>query len=92
MLAPRKYASPYVDPRWGAMRQTAHGVAIAIHAIASKSRSAQAIWEAPTAKEVDQVKEAVVEYLRHGIITWSGAGSFRWGAHSFELNQSEVYR
>jgi len=46
---PRNYNAPTVSTEWASSRQTDMAVAVAIHAIADRTRSADAIWEAPTA-------------------------------------------
>ena len=74
----RNYNTPKVAADWANTRNTHLAVATAIHAIADASRSAEAIWEAPTAAEWDHVCMAVQEYIAHGDFAADDAG-YAWG-------------
>jgi hypothetical protein len=73
------YTTPRVDPQWALSRETHGAVAMAIHAIASASRSAEAIWEAPSAAEDEAVVMAVEQYLAAGIFPRQDDGRYQWG-------------
>ncbi|MDG3089182.1 hypothetical protein P7F88_25300 [Vibrio hannami] len=61
----RNYRHQTLHPN-GLTARTDMVVAVAIHAIADGKRTAEQIWEAPTANEWDHVCMAVEEYIRHG--------------------------
>jgi hypothetical protein len=73
------YDSAY---RWGESRNTSAAVAIAIHAIASDARPAEAIWENPTGTEAQNVEMAVQDYVMHGDYA---PGEYRWGEYRFTV-------
>ena len=79
MTANRNYATPIVDREWSNSRETHPAVAVAIHAIADRKRSADAIWRAPTPDEWDHVVVAVEEYLIHGDFDREPDGQYSWG-------------
>ena len=74
----RNYRTPTVAAEWANSRETDMAVAVAIHAIADNSRSAEEIWEAPTAAEFDHVTMAIEEYVRQGDFDFDPDG-YRWG-------------
>lgn len=74
----RNYKTPHVDGQWADSRQTDMVCAVAIHAIADASRSADDIWSDPTPAEMDHVTMAVEEYMRHG--DFSVADHYNWGS------------
>ncbi|MEF3365859.1 hypothetical protein V3H18_04855 [Methylocystis sp. 9N] len=71
---------PRVDPRWAADRKTHIAIATAIHAIADGERSAEAIWDAPTDAEIEQVMMAVQDYIERGDFDAKADGHYQWGA------------
>lgn len=66
--------------RWGESRNTSAAVAIAIHAIASDTRTAADIWEDPTDAEAQHVEMAVQDYVMRGDYS---PGEYRWGEYRF---------
>ena len=74
----RNYETPAVAADWADTRETAMPVAVAIHAIASGTRTPETIWQAPTAAEWDHVCMAVQEYIDHGDFDADPAG-YSWG-------------
>lgn len=78
------YSTPIVPANWSASRETHPVVAMAIHAIADNSRSADAIWEAPTSAEVDHVRMAVEQYIAAGIFAAEDDG-YQWGMELITL-------
>ena len=82
---PRKYECPKVDEQWSYNRETHPAVAAAIHAIASKDRSPEAIWENPTSAEWECVREAVEEYIAEGLFPAVKGGAYPWGAETIQL-------
>ncbi len=76
---------PHVDPRWADTRNTHMAVATAIHAIADSKRSAEAIWDAPTAAECDNVAMAVKKYIAHGDFPAEADGRYPWGVETIIL-------
>lgn len=69
--------------QWASSRETDRAVALAIHAIADESRSADAIWEDPTPAEWDHVRVAVQEYVEHG--DYSPKDEYHWGEERFSV-------
>lgn len=84
----RNYRTPTVAASWANSRETDMAVATAIHAIADSSRSADAIWEAPTPAEWDHVQMAVEEYVRNGDFGYDPAG-YCWGQEIVRITASE---
>lgn len=82
----RSYAAPNVSRDWASSRETHMAVAVAIHAISDKSRSAQAIWEAPTPAEWDHITMAVQEYVEAGDFQPEPDGRYSWGMETIKLN------
>lgn len=82
----RNYQTPPVAAEWAQSRETDMAVATAIHAIASSQRSPEAIWEAPTQAEWENVEMAVCEYVAHGDFTFDPAG-YCWGAETIRIEQ-----
>jgi hypothetical protein len=85
MTTNRNYTTPTVDREWAASRETHMAVAVAIHAIADDSRSAEDIWEQPTAAECDHVAMAVEEYIRAGDFPATDNGRYSWGMEAVRL-------
>jgi len=83
---PRNYNAPTVSTEWASSRQTDMAVAVAIHAIADRTRSADAIWEAPTAAEWDHVIMAVEEYIREGDFDFDPSG-YCWGQETIRIEE-----
>lgn len=75
----RNYTRPQINADWALSRETHQAVATAIHAIADSSRSAEAIWDAPTPAEWDHVVMAVEEYVRLGDFPAEPDGRYPWG-------------
>jgi hypothetical protein len=75
----RNYNCPTVDTHWADSRETHMAVATAIHAISDSRRSPEAIWEAPTPAEWDNVTSAVEEYVTHGDFAAEDDGRYPWG-------------
>lgn len=88
-MTSRNYEVPAVGASWAATRETHMAVATAIHAIADKSRSPEAIWEAPTPAEWDHVKMAVEEYVAHGDFTAEDDGRYPWGLETIKIEIAE---
>ena len=81
----RNYSTPSISREWGNSRETHPAVAVAIHAIADGNRSAEAIWEAPTAAEWDHVTMAVQEYVSNGDFPPECEGRYSWGMETVEV-------
>jgi hypothetical protein len=81
----RNYQTPTVPEGWAESRHTHPAVATAIHAIAGKKRSAEAIWEYPTESEWQQVAMAVEEYLTHGDYPAEPDGLYPWGEETIRV-------
>lgn len=64
--------------RWADLRETHLAVAMAIHALADDSRSAQDIWAEPTPAESDHVAMAVQNYVLAGLFDFEADG-YAWG-------------
>ncbi len=78
---------PNVSDEWAASRETSMIVAVAIHAIADNTRSAQAIWEAPTQSEWDTVKIAIENYLANDWFPEEyGSATLSWGEETINLD------
>jgi len=73
-----QYSTPTVAAEWARTRETDMAVATAIHAIASSNRTAEAIWEAPSAAEWDHVVMAVENYVANGVFEYDASG-YCWG-------------
>jgi len=84
----RNYTRPTVSQDWAESHETDMAVAVAIHAIADNKRSAQVIWENPTAAEWDHVTMAVTEYVAHGDFDYDDAG-YCWGLEKVHVEQPE---
>ena len=67
-----------VDEHWYTIRETDLEVAQAIYAIAGGERTPEAIWEAPTGTEWDQVVIALENI--------SGPGKYRWVGETIVIN------
>ena len=74
----RNYETPHVTADWARTRETHAAVATAIHAISDSKRSPEAIWEAPTPAEWNDVATAIEEYVRHGDFAYEPDG-YPWG-------------
>jgi len=72
-----QYETPKVPANWYNSRNTCPAVAMAIHAIADSSRTADDIWEEPTIAEFDHVIMAVGHYVDRGI--FNQMNQFWWG-------------
>lgn len=81
----RNYRRPHVDSQWADCRHTHMAVATAIHAISDSKRSPDSIWESPTPAEIDHIKMAVEEYIRHGDFPAERDGRYPWGQESIRL-------
>ncbi len=81
----RNYNKPAVSASWAASRETHIAVATAIHAIADDSRSAEAIWEAPTSAEWDNVQMAVEEHILNGDFAADEDGDYAWGGETIHV-------
>lgn len=66
---------------WANNRETDMVVAVAIHAIAKDERTADAIWEDPTADEWGRVLATVKDYIDAGL--FPRQESYSWGQESF---------
>jgi hypothetical protein len=82
----RKYGSLI---KWADSRSTDLSVAFAIHAIASNSRSPQAIWEAPTSSEDDNVQIALAQYLDLNFFDRSDDNNYRWGLETITIAETK---
>jgi hypothetical protein len=85
----RNYATPRVSDEWCITHQTSMPVAVAIHALADKSRSPQQMWEAPTSAEWDHVVMAVAEYVAHSDYEYDFEG-YRWGQEVVRIKKAEL--
>src|SRR5208282_4116110 len=83
------FTRPQVDPQWATSRETHMAVATAIHAITDRTRTPEAIWEAPTATEWDHVAMAVSEYVTAGDFEPEANDRYQWGQEAISL--SHVY-
>ena len=75
----RNYENPNINSNWAGSRETHIAVATAIHAIADKIRTPEAIWEAPTPAEWNHVEMAVAEYIAHGDFEPKQDCRYFWG-------------
>lgn len=82
---PLNFNTPTVAKTWSDSRETHPVVAMAIHAIADSSRTAEQIWEAPTATEWDHVTMAVEQYVTHGTFEAEDDGRYPWGEETITL-------
>jgi hypothetical protein len=80
-----QYSTPTVAAEWAGSRETHPAVAMAIHAIADGARTPEAIWEAPTAADWDNVAMAVQNYVDAGVVDAEDDGRYPWGAETIEL-------
>ena len=84
-----QFPTPSVPAGWAETRETHIAVATAIHAIADKRRSPQAIWEAPTSAEWDHVAMAVQNYIDAGIFDAEDNGHYSWGQETILLDDGD---
>mgnify|MGYP006370375519 FL=1 len=84
----RNYETPRVAADWANSRDTDMAVAVAIHAIADSKRSPEAIWQAPTPAEWDNVTMAVEEYVMHGDFEYDPSG-YCWGQETVRISNPE---
>jgi hypothetical protein len=77
-----QYKTPTVPAEWSNSRETHAAVAMAIHAIATSTRSPEAIWDAPTRAEWEHVEMAVENYVSNGIYPAEPDGRYQWGAET----------
>jgi len=80
-----QYATPVVSAEWAASRETHIAVATAIHAMSGPGRSAEAIWEAPTAAEWNHVCMAVENFVSAGVFAAEDDGQYPWGGETVVL-------
>ena len=78
-------ATPVVPTNWAEIRKTHPAVALAIHAIADDTRSAELIWDDPTPDEWDNVTMAVEGYLNQGDFAYETNGLYPWGQESIHF-------
>jgi len=74
-----------VPAGWAAAKQTHPAVAMAIHAISSPMRSAEAIWDLPTSAECEEVKRRVQAYISEGAFPADPDGIYEWGLNLLVL-------
>lgn len=72
---------------WADSRETDEVVALAIHAIADPSRSPEAIWEAPTPQEWEQVTMAVEDYTDCGL--YESQDVYHWGEETLRIDADQ---
>ena len=65
-------------PQWAHDHATDEVVAVAIQAIASGTRTREAIWDDPTDTEWDIVRVAVEEYITRGDYPVSANSRYSW--------------
>ena len=75
---------------FGQSHQTHEAVVAAIFAICDSKRTAEAIWQHPTAAEWDNVCTAVKEYVTHGDFPAEIQGHYPWGQGAVEVPPSPV--
>lgn len=80
----RNYKITTVAADWANSRETDMAVATAIHAIADSQRTPEDIWESPTPAEMDHVRMAVAEYVRHGDYPFDASG-YCWGQETIRI-------
>lgn len=85
MTKPTHYKTPTVASDWATSRNTDMIVAVAIHAIADSKRSAEQIWEEPTAAEYDNVKMAIENYISCGVFDADENNRYCWGNETVSL-------
>jgi hypothetical protein len=91
----RRYTRPAVPRKWAASHRTHPAVAVAIHAIATRRRSPQAIWKAPTPAEWQRVTVAVAEYVNHGDFPREADGRYPWASQFISVTAVDprvIYR
>jgi len=88
MVANLNYDVITVPPHWYDSRETHKAVAMAIHAIADKKRTPEAIWEAPTAAEYDHVVMAVQQFVEAGIVEAEDDGKYPWGLETIIFSET----
>lgn len=67
------------DPRWAESRETHPAVAQAIHNLATPERSADAIWDDATAREIESVEAGVRSLISAGFTAVEADGQYHWG-------------
>lgn len=72
--------------RWAQSRETSEIVALAIHAISDRNRTAEAIWGDPTPAEWDHVLMATENYIENGV--YDPEELYCWGEESFSLEKN----
>lgn len=82
---PVQYATPVVPAQWAESRNTHAAVAMAIHALADVTRTADAIWLDPTPAEWDHVKMAVQGYTCAGVVPPEDDHRYAWGDAVIDL-------
>lgn len=85
MTKSTQYRQPTVPAQWANSRNTHDAVAMAIHAIATSKRSPEAIWEAPTPGEWDNVCMAVENYLDCDLFPRDPEGRYMWGEETVHI-------
>lgn len=84
---PLQFPVPQIDRAWADSRETHIAVATAIHAISDDSRTAEMIWEDPTAAEWDQVCMAVENYVGADVFLPEDDGRYPWGCGAVVIDQ-----
>ncbi len=69
---------------WCNSRDTSLEVGLAIHAIADKNRSPEAIWDNPTDAEWDHVLMAIENYVNAGL--FDPASQYFWGKEQINFD------
>ena len=85
-----QYRTPAVSAEWANSRETHPAVAMAIHAIADKTRNPHSIWETPTIIEWDHVVMAVQNYIDAGIFAAEDDGRYPWGQETILLDKDDT--
>lgn len=80
-----QYQTPKVTTEWASSRNTDMIVAVAIHAISDSKRTAEKIWESPTAAEFDHVKMAIENYILCGVFDADENNRYSWGQETVTL-------
>ena len=84
-----QYDTPKIPTGWADSRNTHDAVAMALHAIADSTRSAEAIWDMPTPAECDHVEMAVENYVANRVFSPEPDGRYQWGDEAIIVTSSE---
>lgn len=76
---------PPVSQMWLESRFTHPAIGAAIHAIATDTRSADAIWDDPTEDELATIKRIAGEWIKRG--NYPTQATYQWWRRSIHLSE-----